>query len=134
MNMLASFESATLAPTQWDHKAHLTIAFLYLSRLPFKHAHSLISKGIQRLNLSHGKEKAFHATVTYAYSVLVKFLLGRQPLWMTARDFIEAHPELVSGHYIDPLLAYYSLELINSDRARSSIVDPDLDQLPLPKS
>ena len=76
------------------------------------------------------EENAFHATVTYAYSILVKSLLGRQPVWMTARDFIEAHPELMGADPLEPLLGYYSLELINSDQARSSIVDPDLRQLP----
>ena len=130
VRLLASFESATLSPTEWDHKAHLTVAFLYLSRLPFNHAHSLLCKGIQRLNLTHGKDKAFHATTTYAYSVLVKSILGRQPVWMTARDFIEAHPELMGADPLEPLLGYYSLELISSDQARSSIVDPDLCQLP----
>lgn len=129
--MLSDFESATLSEDQWDHHAHLTVAFLYLSRFSYDRGSKLIAAGIKRLNMAHNKPEAYHETITVAYSRLIKAALIKQPVWLTAQDFINAHDDLLClDQPLHGLYEYYQADTLNSPEARVKFVSPDKKPLP----
>lgn len=127
--LLSAFESQSLPQAEWDHRAHLIIAFLHLSRFSFNQALKLITAGIKRLNAAHQNPGAYHETVTVAYARLIKSRLERSPLWLSAHEFLHAYPELLSSEW-GSLADHYSAELLSSDLARVSFVEPDRAPLP----
>ena len=129
--LLSDFESQTLPEKNWTHKAHVTIAFLYLSRLSYDQAIKLILSGIKRLNLAYGKTDAYHETTTVAFARLIKSRLIKSPIWLSAREFLFANPDLIkSGDSSETLLEYYSSDRLYSREARVKFVEPDLKSLP----
>ena len=124
--LLSAFEAATLPEERWTHQAHLTIAFLYLSRFSFDRSYRLISTGIKRLNQAHGKPDAYHETVTMSYARLIKSVLIKQPVWLTAQEFIDVHSDLLR----EGLESYYHESTLGSREARQRFVDPDKHSLP----
>ena len=58
----------------------------------------------------------------------MKSLLQQQPIWLTAKDFIEAHEHLVEPHL--SLLQYYSEDLLFTQEARVKFIEPDIKVLP----
>ncbi|MEE2643906.1 MAG: response regulator transcription factor [Myxococcota bacterium] len=130
MSLLKSFELRELREEDWTHRAHLIVAFQYLSRYPFKRALNLIQTGIKRLNESYGDDSAYHETVTVAFATLIKDFLNRAPVWLHAKDFLDHHSLATSDDSLEALSPYYSLEILESDEARRCFIEPDLKALP----
>ena len=129
--LLNQFESLNLTEKKWTHHSHLTIAYMYLSRYRFEHAIKLITNGIKRLNQSHGNLNAYHETITIALARIIKSFLHTRPVWLTADEFIQAHPQLMDKqNKLGILSEYYSVDLLNSKKAREQFIDPDLKSLP----
>ena len=63
---LAAFEACTIPRADWTHEAHVRMAWLYLSRLPFPSALQNARTGIARYNRSLGNTSGYHDTVTVA--------------------------------------------------------------------
>lgn len=127
---LRAFESATLPQPDWTHRAHLEVAFNYLSRLPFSTARKCLRDGIRRLNASHGNVGGYHETITIAFARVIRSRIEAEPLWLHSADFIEAHPGLVEPDALAPLGPHYTRELLLSPAARESFVEPDRAPLP----
>ena len=129
--LLSNFESQSISEGNWTHRAHLTIAYLYLSRLSYDQAFKLISSGVKRLNLAHGKPNAYHETMTAAFAKLIKSRLVTSPIWLSASEFLKANFDLIStSNSQKALLTYYSSERLNSEEARKGFIEPDLKDLP----
>lgn len=130
-HLLSQFEAATLPEEQWTHRAHLVIAFLYLSRFSFERGYKLISVGIKRLNQALNKPEAYNETITVAYARLVKSALREQPMWLSAHDFLDVHNHLLGDDdEYRALYQYYSPQALSSDQAREMFLDADLKPLP----
>ena len=52
-DLLQQFESLTLPFDQWTHRAHVRMAFIYLSQFSFDLALGKICAGIRAFNLHH---------------------------------------------------------------------------------
>ena len=128
--LLTAFQQRTLSEDQWTHKAHLVIAFHYLSRYSYKTALAHIKEGIQRLNQVHSQSNAYHETITVAFSQIIAAHLQQAPIWIHSQAFFNAFPHLYSKDALTPLRKYYSEALLMSEKARRSFVPPDLQDLP----
>ncbi|WP_395094788.1 hypothetical protein [Armatimonas sp.] len=117
---LAAFEDTSLPRYEWTHTAHVRMAFLYLSRLPYAEAEASIVAGIRRFNAAKGNATGYHHTVTVAFARLVAARLDGSD-WPA---FQAANPDLFS------IQKHYSPEVIKSDKARAEFVEPDLETLP----
>ena len=53
-DFLAAFEACTIPRADWTHEAHVRMAWLYLTRLPFADALHRVRAGIRRYNDSLG--------------------------------------------------------------------------------
>ena len=121
---LAQFESQTLAPIHFKHVGHLRLAWLYLSRNDVETAVQLVCSGIRAYAESLGASTKFHLTIT---DTLVRIVAKRinnmqEKVWEL---FLNENRDLVEDA-ISVLLQYFSKDLLFSETARISLVQPDL--------
>ena len=73
--LLAAFESCTLPSEQWDHRAHVRIAYLYASQLGLADAIDRVRIGIKAYNKAtdtpEAIDRGYHETMTLAFTTLV---------------------------------------------------------------
>lgn len=121
---LQSFEECSLGAKCWTHAAHIRMAWLVLEQsATLQHALDRIRSGIMRFNSSKNSI-GYHETITVVFAQLID--ARRQPgdNWSA---FTERNPDLFDKNILDQ---FYSRELLFSDRARQTFVEPDLNELP----
>lgn len=132
---LRAFEQFTLPFEQWNHRAHVKVAFTYLRRFPFREALSKLRSGIKAYNARHGVPEnatsGYNETTTHAFLHLVAATMraygGVCPA-AGADAFCDEHPQLMTGQ---ALRFFYSPARRMDPRAKAEFVAPDL--APLPK-
>ncbi len=126
---LAAFENCTLSAAEWTHRAHVRMAWIYLSANDsFEAVLAKVRVGIQRLNVTVlDKPAGYHETITYAFLRLIGAGLREDPGDGTFDSFCRRHVSLLSPQI---LLRHYSKDLLASPIARREIVATDL--IPLP--
>jgi hypothetical protein len=125
-----AFTSAALPASEWTHRAHLRVAWLYLDRHALDEAHVLMRVGIIRLNAFHGlvetPARGYHETLTRAWLVLVAALRARDRK-ASSVEFVDAYVDRLGK---DAVMAHYSRDRVTSVRARAMVVEPDIAPLP----
>lgn len=128
---LHAFETCALPAEAWTHAAHLRMAWLCLGHSPGKDGHARALARIRAGIMQYNKEvldklPEYHETVTVAF---VRLIAARMRSAETWEQFAARNPDLFARK--PPVLAaYYSKNLIQSERARASFVEPDLKALP----
>lgn len=124
------FESCTTMPSEFNHRAHLTVALSYLhsSRLTIPEATARMRAGLYRFLDRHGIDRRkYNETVTLFWIKLVRSFLDRTD---TTRTLAEIANEMLES-IGDPQLifSYYSKEHLSSDEARRMWIEPDVKPL-----
>lgn len=126
-----SFLHCTLSASEWTHEAHIRLAWLKLSSLPYPIALDHIRKGIINYNDTVLKKAhAYHETITVAYTRLIASGREKLPAHHSFEEFRLAYP-LLFDRTLTALLQHYQRDTLFSSKARVGFVAPDL--LPLPK-
>lgn len=125
-DFLAAFEACTISKADWTHAAHVRMAWLYLSRLPFPAAVQSARSGISKYNRSLGNTTGYHDTVTVA---AVAVIAARMTAGETYPAFRTRNPDLF-GNLMSVLRGYYSDARIKSAEAAAVFVEPDISPLP----
>lgn len=129
--LLARTEDYTLPI--WDHKTHLRLAFLVLTRDGRQRAVAEIFRLIKNfIDNSDRTRKTFHLTMTYFWIQMIHFaIVDLQSKLKCAPSFsqlLQAHQELLDGGLFRQ---YYSDELmLHSAEARVVFIPPDRKPLP----
>ena len=130
---LRRFEDHSLPLEQWNHRAHLKVAYLYLIQSSFTEALERLRTGIQSYNAAQGIQDTptggYHETMTQVWLQLVYTTLSQCGPAETADVFFDAQTQLSDKR--TPLL-FYSRDLIMSPEAKRSFITPDLAPLPQP--
>ena len=130
---LRHFENQAIPFDQWCHRAHLKIAYLYLSRFPFDEALLRMRAGVRAYNAAHNvvdsPTSGYHETITQAWLQLVHTTLQQFGQAESANDFLDAQSQLGQKRVI---LLFYSRDRIMSAEAKASFIPPDLAPLPKP--
>lgn len=126
---LEMFETCSLSGKCWTHTAHVRMAWLQMERsASFEEALERIRTGIMTFN-SSVKSVGYHETVTVAFARLIHARRQSNEKCKTWHEFVAEHSDLISKD--QPILhMYYSPDLLSSDQARISFVEPDLKPLP----
>jgi hypothetical protein len=128
---LRRFEAAEIALTDWRHREHIKVAYLYLCRYPRAKALDRLRHHIQALNSALGVPESpgrgYHETITQAWLRLVEATLREDGPAENAQRFYEMHPELSQPRV---LRLFYSRTRLMSAEAKSQFVEPDLASLP----
>src|SRR4051794_11311697 len=129
-DFLAAFESCRLPRADWTHAAHVRLAWLYLTRLPFGEALDRVRAGIRRYNASVGSD-GYHDTVTVAFVVLIRSRLpaaGDFPAFRARNpDLFDREANLLGRHYAPATLGSAAAKrgFVRPDRAALPGVGPD---------
>jgi hypothetical protein len=127
---LQQFESRTLPFAQWTHRAHLKIAYLYLTRMDFDAAAQKVCNGIRACNAANNvpesPTRGYHQTTTMAWLHIIAAMLAEYGPAANADEFIDAQPQLTQKI----LRLFYSRECLASPEAKTSFITPDLTPLP----
>jgi len=126
-DFLRAFEDLSFPADQFHHREHIRVAWLYLKSSDATRAAELMTAGIRRFANHHGATQKYHHTLTLAWIRLVAAALVETPEGQTFQQFLGEHAELADK---DLLKKYYSPELLQTNAARESWVEPDLQALP----
>jgi hypothetical protein len=104
---------------QWNHEAHVRMAYLYFVAFGIQEAPAKIATGIQRFNQLRGFPKGYHETITVAFCRLVASRFRVETDWETFRV---AHPELLTMAILE---CHYSRARLFSQEAETMFLPPD---------
>jgi hypothetical protein len=126
--VVQSFETCACGAGEFRHREHLTVILWYLSKFPRDEAAARMREGLYRFLDHHGVDRRkYHETITLFWVRKVDALLAQAEKEReradVANDVIEACGEARL------IFAYYSHELIDTNAARESWVEPDLQPL-----
>lgn len=123
-----SFEALEVAPSAFDHAAHVRLAYIYLCQhSPDEAAERMKSSLLAFVDhLGVGRSK-FHETMTQAWILAVRHFMELSPRSTSASEFIAANPHLLDTKI---MLKHYSAELLFSEEARAAFVRPDIAPIP----
>ena len=129
IDFLHAFETGALPATDFHHRDHVRVAWLYLREETPSGAIGRFAESLKRFAKRAGKEGLYHETITWAFLLLVHERMGRASA-ATFEDFAAKNPDLLtwSPSVLD---RYYRRETLASDLARRVFVMPDRLEAPM---
>ena len=122
--LVRAFESAAVDPRAFGHREHLYVAWCYLRELPLEEALPRYVRHLRQLVAALGAPQKFHATMTWAYLVLLDEAMRDPALQGGGFDALLArHPSLLR-HPDGALAEHYDREQLDSEAARQRFVLP----------
>jgi hypothetical protein len=129
---LQQFENQTLPFAQWTHRAHVKVAYLYLTRLDFDTAAQKVCDGIRAYNAANNVPESptsgYHHTTTMAWLHIIATTIAEWGPAATSDEFLDNQPQLTQKRM---LRLSYSRERFRSPEAKDTFVEPDLTALPI---
>lgn len=122
------FETGLMAPADFNHQAHIRLAYIYLCENEPELAYRRMRRSLQAFLAHHGVGASkYHETMTRAWTLAVRRFMAQSPDTTSAARFIEHHPKLLEAKI---MLTHYSEDTLFSDAARSTFIEPDLEPIP----
>jgi hypothetical protein len=123
----AAFEACQVTPSQFNHEAHVRLAYVYLAEFDVETAVDKMREALLNF-LDHNSipRSKFHETMTRAWVLAVRHFMNRSTSTCSA-DFIARNQELLDSKI---MLTHYSASVLFSSDARAGFVEPDLDPIP----
>ena len=119
-----AFERGEIAPADFDHRAHVRVAWVYLREGPsFEAATDRMRVAIQRFAAAANAAQKYHETITVLWMRVLADAAGRVTLPCELEALVERCPELADKNLP---LKYYSRERLFSDAARTAWIPPDI--------
>jgi hypothetical protein len=115
---LSAFEDGRIAAADFNHRAHIRAAFIYLSRHAFLEACIAMRDSLRRFAARAGKANLYHETVTVALMSIVLERMDRSPE-LGWEALLAANPDLSDRGL---LTRYYRPETLGSPVARRRFV------------
>lgn len=119
--LLQRLRDGTLDPAEFDHAAHVGVAYEALSRYEFFAALAMLADGLRDLARRAGVEDKFNATVTFAFTSLIAERMQQSPA-ADAERFLQDNPDLLERGVLAP---WYSSQRLQQGMARRLAVLPD---------
>ena len=123
------FTSGRVTPQQFDHRAHVRLAYVLLAEAGVDDATEQMRSALLSFIARNGIDRAkYHETITRAWILAVRHFMDRTPRSASADAFIDANPVLLDSKI---MLTHYSASLLFSPEARAAFVEPDIQPIPL---
>jgi hypothetical protein len=123
-----AFETGRVPPEQFNHRAHVRLAYVYLAENDPETACARMRSALQAFLRHHGiAPEKYHETLTRAWILAVRHFMERLSGSGSAEEFMAANPELLDSRI---MLTHYSATVLFSAEARASFVDPDTSPIP----
>ncbi len=125
----AQFESCKIPPAEFNHRAHLRLAYIYLTEYDIETAYHKMSEAIQSFLEYNGVDLSkYHVTMTRAWILAVRHFMEATSSAGSADSFIEQNPKMLDSKI---MMTHYSAEVLFSEEARAKFVKPDLESIPI---
>ena len=122
------FEACRIAPERFDHRAHVRLAYVYLTEGDSEVAVARMRRALERFIAWNGVPASkYHETLTRSWVLAVHLFMQRSPAAASAGAFIDANPALLDTRI---MLTHYTRDRLFSDAARREFVEPDLAPIP----
>ena len=126
---ITALETGALTPEQFNHRAHVRAAYVYLAAADVDDAVQRMRDALLGFLRHHGVPASkYHETITKAWVLAVRHFMERTPASRSADHFIDANPLLLDSKI---MMTHYSAELLFSPEARAAFREPD--QSPIPR-
>jgi hypothetical protein len=120
-----AFEAGIVRPEEFDHMAHLRVAWVYLREAGSAEAAlPRIRDAIQRFAAAAGAAQKYHETITVVWMRLLEGAGAQLAGPRELAELVRQRPELADKNLP---LKYYSRDRLFSDDARERYVPPDLE-------
>ena len=127
-----AFERGEIAPADFDHRAHVRVAWVYVQEGPsFDAATARMREAIKRFAAAANAAQKYHETITVLWMRLLADVSSQLAEPCELEALLERHPELADKNLP---LKYYTRERLFSDEARRDWVPPELSQFPTSNS
>ena len=123
-----SFETGTFPVAEFTHRAHLRLAYVYLTESdPDSALGSMRSALSAFLERNHIDPAKYHETLTRAWMLAIRHFMAKAPDTGSFAELAELQPQM-----LDPqvMLTHYSRDRLFSPEARAEFVAPDRDPIP----
>ncbi len=128
LDFRARFESGDVAPSEFDHRAHVRLAYAHLATGEADSAYASIRRGLHDFLARNGVDPAkYHDTLTRAWILICAAEVALVHEASSADEFIDRNPAILDSKI---MMTHYSRERLFSDEARGTFVPPDLDPIP----
>ena len=118
-----AFEQGSITPAQFDHAAHVRLAWVYLHEsASLDEALSRMRDAIRRFAAAARVPQKYHETITVLWTRLLSEVKADGASGELSGVLL-AHPALADK---DLPLQYYSRERLFSDEARAAWIEPDV--------
>ncbi len=122
------FEACKTAPEDFDHAAHIRLAYVYLCESSVEAAVERMKTSLLAFLTHHGVgESKYHETITRAWIMAIGRFMAESARCTSAADFIKDNPRLLDSRI---MLTHYSAEVLFSPGARQAFVEPDIQPIP----
>ena len=127
-NLRRAFEACETTPEEFDHAAHVRLAYIYLCESPVDAAAASMKTSLLKFlaHLGIGEAK-YHEIITRAWVMAVHYFMTKGPESDSAAAFIGAHLELLDSKI---MLTHYSAEVLFSPGARRAFIQPNIQSIP----
>lgn len=125
-DLVESFEACSFHPSEFRHHQHLAVALWYVRHLPPEEAVRKMTGGIRRLAEAFGKS-GYHETITLFWLRVVSDFAAKAEAGASLAAI--ANQLIACCDNKKLIFDYYSPELLESARAKSEWVEPDLKKL-----
>ena len=124
----ADLEAGRFPPGEFNHRAHVRLAYVYLAENDTDAAHHLLRDALLAFLRTHGVDVSkYHETMTQAWVMAVRHFMEISPGAESSDDFMGGDPRMLDSK---TMLTHYSAEVLSSDEARARFVEPDLGPIP----
>ena len=124
----ADFGACRVHPDDFDHRAHVRLAYIYVAEHDTDTALALMRSALLAF-IQHNKVPVskYHETLTRAWILAVRHFMAISPAADSAASFIASNPSLLDSKI---MLTHYSAEVLFSPEARARFVEPNLERIP----
>lgn len=123
LTLVEQLENCTLAPTDFHHRDHLTVAVAYLYSAEPNHAVNKMRASLLRFVAHHGGNR-YHETATRFWMLQAEKHLDRT---LCLQHAVERVTSALTDKNL--IYQYYSRELLDSAAAKQGWLEPDLKEL-----
>ena len=128
-NFKTQFETCAFPVSDFNHKAHLRLAYIYLVENMIEKAMPIMRESLNRFIQHNGVPASkYHETLTQAWLRAVNHFMHNTEKAESSLSFIAQNPEILNT---DIMLSHYTPDVLFSEEARQTFVHPNIDMIPL---
>jgi len=124
---LENFKATSIDLSSFHHKEHIQITYTLLIDNSINNTYLCIKNGILNILKSLDIDTSkYHETMTYAWILIVKSFMNNTQECNNFEEFISKNKMLLDT---DILYKYYSTKLLQTEKARIQILNPDVENI-----